>query len=225
MIQYMYMKITWYGHSCFKFMVKTNNGNKISIITDPYNKSIGLTPPRGSADIVTISHDHDDHNNIKAISNKPFCIEGPGEYNTKGIFIKGIYSYHDESRGQERGVNTMYVFSAEDLKICHLGDIGQNELTSEQLDKIGNIDILMIPVGGSYTINGTEAVKIINQIEPKIVIPMHYKLPKLTLKLNLVDKFLEEIGEKKETVEELSIQKKDLDGEKMKIVVMKHLSK
>jgi len=221
----MYMKITWYGHSCFKFMVKTNNGNKISIITDPYNKSIGLTPPRGSADIVTISHDHDDHNNIKAISNKPFCIEGPGEYDTKGIFIKGIYSYHDESKGQERGVNTIYVFSAEDLKICHLGDIGQNELTSEQLDKIGNIDILMIPVGGIYTINGTEAVKIINQIEPKIVIPMHYKLPKLTLKINSVDKFLEEIGEKKETVEELSVQKKELDGEKMKVVVMKHLSK
>jgi len=142
-------------------MVKTNNGNKISIITDPYKKSIGLILPRSSADVVTISHDHDDHNNIKGISNEPFCIEGPGEYDIKGIFIKGIYSYHDESKGQERGVNTIYVFSAEDLKICHLGDIGQNELTSEQLDKIGNIDILIIPVGGVYTINGKKQLRLL----------------------------------------------------------------
>jgi len=215
------MKITWYGHACFKLMVKTNNGNKISIITDPFDKSVGLVPSRAAADIVTVSHDHYDHNNVKTVGGSPFVIEGPGEYDAKGVFIRGIHSFHDESKGEERGINTIYVLEAEDLKICHLGDLGQNELTSEQLDKIGEVDVLMIPVGGVYTINGNEAVKIINQIEPNIVIPMHYKIPKLTIKLNSVDKFLEEIGEKKQTVEELLVQKKDLSEEKMKVIVMK----
>ncbi len=215
------MKIAWYGHSCFKFTVKSKNGDKITIITDPFTKDYGLTPPRGGADIVLISHDHNDHNNVKAISGEPFVVDGPGEYDVKGIFIKGIYSFHDTSQGVERGINTIYVIEAEDMKICHLGDLGEKELSSNQLDKIGDVDILMIPVGGIYTINGNEAVKIINQIEPKIVIPMHYKVPKLTLKLNSLDKFLEEIGEKGETVEELSIQKKDLIEEKMRVVVMK----
>ncbi len=215
------MKIAWYSHSCFKFTVKSKNGDKIISITDPFTKDYGLTPPRGGADIVLISHDHNDHNNVKAISGEPFVVDGPGEYDVKRVFIKGIYSFHDTSQGAERGINTIYVIEAEDMKICHLGDLGEKELSSNQLDKIGDVDILMIPVGGIYTINGNEAVKIINQIEPKIVIPMHYKVPKLTLKLNSLDKFLEEIGEKGETVEELSIQKKDLIEEKMRVVVMK----
>lgn len=217
------MKIAWYGHSCFKLAAKTNNGNKITIIIDPFDKSTGLTPPRGTADIVLSTHDHYDHNNVKAVGGEPFCIEGPGEYDIKGVFIKGIYSFHDAKKGGERGVNTIYVLGAEDMKICHLGDLGQSELSSGQLDKIGDIDILMIPVGGIYTINGTEAVKIINQIEPSIVIPMHYKIPGLAMKLNSVDKFLEEIGEEKEKLEELSVQKKDLVDNKMRIVVMKPL--
>lgn len=218
------MRITWYGHSCFKLMVKSNNGSKITIIIDPFDKSVGLTPPRGTADIVLVSHDHYDHNNVKAIGGEPFVIEGPGEYDVKGVFIKGIYSFHDKSKGAERGINTIYAIETEDMKICHMGDFGENELSSSQLDKVGDVDILMVPVGGVYTINGTEAIKVINQIEPKIVIPMHYqtsKFPKLSNKLNSVDKFLEEIGEKKETVEEISVQKKDLTEEKMRVVVMK----
>jgi L-ascorbate metabolism protein UlaG (beta-lactamase superfamily) len=215
------MKITWYGHSCFKLMVKSKNGDRITIITDPFTKDYGLTPPRGGADIVLVSHDHNDHNNVKAISGEPFVIDSPGEYDVKGVFIRGIFSYHDNSQGKERGTNTIYVIETEDMKICHLGDLGEKELSNEQLDKIGDIDILMIPVGGIYTIDGSEAVKIINQIEPKVVIPMHYKIPKLTLKLNSVDKFLEEIGGQKETLEEFSIQKKDLIEQEMKVVVMK----
>lgn len=215
------MKIAWYGHSCFKLMVKSKNGDKITIITDPFEKSVGLSPPRGNADIVLVSHDHYDHNNVKAISGEPFIANGPGEYDVKGVFVKGIYSFHDTSQGAERGANTIYVIEAEDMKICHLGDFGEKELSSEQLDKIGEVDILMIPVGGIYTIDANEAVKIINQIEPKVVIPMHYKIPKLTLKLNSVDKFLEEIGTQKETLEEFSIQKKDLTEQEMKVVVMK----
>lgn len=215
------MKITWYGQACFKLLVKTKNGNKITIITDPFSKEIGLNPPRGTADIVTVSHDHYDHNNIKAFSGEPFIIEGAGEYDVKGIFVKGIYSFHDNSQGEERGVNTIYVIEVEDMKICHLGDLGQKQLSSNQLDQIGDVDVLMIPVGGIYTINGSEAVQIINSIEPKIVIPMHYKIPKLNIKLNNIDKFLEEIGVKKETTEEFSVQKKDLAEEEMKVIVMR----
>ena len=215
------MRITWYGHSCFKLVVKASNGDKITIITDPFNKEIGLTPPRSAADIVLVTHDHYDHNNIKTFSNEPFVIDGPGEYDVKGVFIKGIYSFHDNKKGEERGVNTIYVIEAEDMKICHMGDFGENELSSSQLEKIGGVDILMVPVGGVYTINGSEAVKIINQIEPSIVIPMHYKIPNLNIKLNPVDKFLEEIGGEKEILEELMVQKKELTEEKMRIVIMK----
>ncbi|MFZ5559740.1 MAG: MBL fold metallo-hydrolase [Patescibacteria group bacterium] len=215
------MKIAWYGQSCFKLLVKTNNGEKITVIIDPFSKEIGLNPPRGSADIVIVSHNHYDHNNVKSVSGELFIIDGPGEYDIKKVFIKGIYSFHDNSEGKERGINTISVIEAEDMKICHLGDLGQKELSDKQLEKIGEIDILMVPVGGIYTINGSEAVKIINQIEPKIIIPMHYKIPGLNIKLNPVEKFLEEIGGEKETMEEFSIQKKDLTEEEMKVVVMK----
>lgn len=223
MIKYNYMKIAWYGQSCFKLLVKTNNGDKITIIIDPFSKDIGLTPPRGNADIVIISHDHHDHNNIKSVSGEPFIIEGPGEYDIKKVFIRGVYSFHDDVKGEEKGMNTISVIEAEDMKICHLGDLGQKELSDNQLEKIGEIDILMIPVGGNFTINGSEAVKIINQIEPNMVIPMHYKIPKLNIKLNPVEKFLEEIGADKQVMEELSIQKKDFTEEEMKVVVMKSL--
>jgi len=217
------MKIAWYGQSCFKLVVKTNNGDKIIILIDPFPKEIGLTPPRGAADIVIVSHDHYDHNNVKAVSGEPFIIEGPGEYDVKKVFIRGIYSFHDNSKGEERGANTISVITAEDIKVCHLGDLGQKELSDNQLEKIGEVDVLMVPIGGTFTINGSEAVKIINQIEPMVVIPMHYKIPGLNLKLNPVDKFLEEIGGEKKTVEELSIQKKDLTEEEMKVIVMKPL--
>src|SRR4030042_1514377 len=207
------MKIAWYGQSCFKLLVKANNGDKITLIIDPFDKEIGLTPPRGNADIVIVSHDHHDHNNVKSISGNPFLIDGPGEYDVKKVFIKGVYSFHDNKKGQERGINTIWVIEAEEMKICHLGDLGQDALSDNQLEKIGEIDVLMIPVGGIYTIDGSEAVKIINQIEPRVVIPMHYKIPGLNIKLNPVEKFLEEIGREKETMEELSIQKKDLTEE------------
>jgi len=222
-IKYKHMKIAWYGQSCFKLIVKTNNGDKIILFTDPFDKTTGLNPPRGNADIITVSHSHHDHNNTKSLSGEPLIIEGPGEYDVKGVFVKGIYSFHDNSEGKERGINTIYVISAEEMKICHLGDLGQEKLSSEQIDQIGDIDILMIPVGGVYTINGNGAVQIINQIGPKIVIPMHYKVPKLSLKINDVNKFLGEIGTKKETLDELNIQNKDLIEEEMKIIVMKLL--
>lgn len=216
------MKITWHGQSCFKLLVKSNNNDKITILIDPFDKETGLNPPRGGADIVLITHDHHDHNNLKAVSGTPFVINGPGEYDVKGVFIKGIHSYHDNNKGTERGINTIYVIEAESMKVCHLGDLGQKELADTQLEKIGEIDILMVPVGGTWTIDSSEAVQIINQIEPSIVIPMHYKIPGLTIKVDDVADFLKEIGVQQETTDEFNVKKLDL-GEDMKVVVMKPL--
>ena len=178
------MTITWYGHSCFKI---DNQGGHLTIITDPFDKKIGLTPPRGNADIITISHNHYDHNNVKAISGEPFVIETPGEYEVKEIRILGVPGYHDNEKGKERGINIIYLIKIDGIKICHLGDMGQEKLTDKQLELINDVDILMIPVGGVYTIDAKKAVKIIKQIEPSIIIPMHYKLPGLTEELAKVD--------------------------------------
>ncbi len=203
------MKITWHGQSCFK--IKTKDG---SLVTDPPSKETGLKPPHYKGDIVTVSHGHSDHNNVSAIKGNPFVIEDPGEYDLKGISIRGVASFHDTKKGKERGSNTIFIIETEDIKICHLGDLGQQELTNNQLEQIGDINILMIPVGGVYTIGPERAVGTINQIEPEIVIPMHYKIPKLKIGIKPIDEFLKEIGKKPEKVNELTIKSKDLQEQK-----------
>jgi L-ascorbate metabolism protein UlaG (beta-lactamase superfamily) len=211
------MVITWYGQSCFKIQ----SGETV-IFADPFEKEIGLTPPRSQANIVTVSHRHPDHNNAGALSGEPLVIDGPGEYEIKGINIKGIFSYHDSVEGKKYGTNTIYLIEAEGIKICHLGDLGQKKLTDEQLEEIDEVDILMIPVGGKFTIDGEEAAEIINQVEPRIVIPMHYKIFGLKVDLTGVEPFLKEIGAaKKEAQEKLTIKKKELPQEETEVVVMK----
>ena len=214
------MNIIWYGQSCFKIQSKD-----IVLITDPFDKKIGLRPPFGSADIVTISHDHYDHNNFQVIKNDPFIIDSAGEYEIKKVTVKGINSYHDNQKGKERGQNTIYVIEMENIRICHLGDLGQDNLINGQLEKIGQIDILFIPVGGVFTIDWKSASAIISQIEPRIIIPMHYKISGVKeelLKLDTVDKFCEERGvSSKEAVNKFSIKKKDLPQEGSETVIMK----
>lgn len=216
------MQFFWYGQSCFQILIPKNKGEEISIVIDPFSEEIGLKLPKLEADILLVSHQHEDHNNISGISGDYFLINGPGEYEVKNIFIQGISSFHDDSDGKERGENTIYTIEAEDLKICHLGDFGQKELTQEQLEAIGEIDVLMIPVGGVFTISAKEAAKIMSQLEPKITIPMHYWLPKLKIKLEGLDKFLKIFGIKSlEPTKKLSIKKKDLSPEEAKIVALK----
>ncbi len=211
------MKITWHGQSCFKIVAK-----ETTIVTDPFSKDIGLTPPRFEANIVTVSHDHHDHNNVSTLRGEPFVVEGPGEYDLKGVSILGIDSFHDNKEGKERGNNIIFVIEAEEIKVCHLGDLGQKELTNSQLEEIGDVDILMIPVGGVYTVDGEEAAAIINQIEPRIVIPMHYKIPDLNIKIQGVETFLKEMGTDKQTIDQLVIKNKDLPKEEeMKLIVLK----
>lgn len=214
------MVITYPGHSCFK--IQTNvNGQSLVLVIDPFDKGLGLTPPRFGADIVLISHQHHDHNNAAAIAGQPFLIEGPGEYEIKGINIMGISSFHDQEKGSKRGLNTIYRIKTEEITLCHLGDLGQNILNEEQLEMINEIDILFVPVGGTYTLDAKEAAIVCNQIEPKIIIPMHYRAPGVNLQIEPVDKFLREIGApKSEPIEKLTLKKKDLI-EETKIILMK----
>lgn len=216
------MIITWYGQSCFQISTTPEKNNSVSIIIDPFEESFGLKLPRKfEADVLLVTHDHSDHNNIKKVSGPPFIINGPGECEIKKTYLQGIPAFHDNSQGKERGNLTIYTIEAEEIKICHLGDLGQKELTTEQLDKIGEVDILMVPIGGIYTIDAKEAIKVMAQIEPKIIIPMHYRIPNLKIKLDGLDKFLKALGIKSlEPLPKLSIKKKDILSEEAKIVVL-----
>jgi len=215
------MNIVWHGHSLFQIITNSQKNSPIKIVIDPYDKSIGLRVPKLEADILLTTHQHDDHNNIKAVSGNPFLIEGPGEYDVKNVFIEGIPSFHDNNKGKERGRNTIYVIESEGLRICHLGDLGQKELTEQQLEKIGDVDILMIPVGGVYTISAEDAGKIMSQLEPHITIPMHYGLPNLKIKLDSISKFLKALGLKSlPPIKKLSIKKKDIASDEAKIIIL-----
>ncbi len=211
------MVIDWYGHNCFRI-----ESGEIVVVTDPFPKKIGLKPFQGKADIVTISHNHLDHNNISAIKGTPFIVAGSGEYEIKKIIIRGISSFSGGVKGKTRDSNTIYLIQTGQIRICHLGHLGHN-LSDDQLEKIGQVDILMIPVGGTFTIDPDEAPKVINQIEPRIVIPMHYQLPKLKLgaKIASVEKFLKEMGVSPKPVEKLVVKKKDLVQEGTEVVLMK----
>ncbi len=222
------MNIIWYGQSCFRVVFQGQKKSKQStvLVIDPYDENTGLKPPKNEADIILITHNHADHNNKKIAQKNSFVIESPGEYEMHDIFIQGIFSFHDKKKGEERGVNTIYTIEAEEMRMCHMGDFGQEELTDEQLRQIGEVDVLMIPVGGVYTVDAKEATKVISQIEPRIVIPMHYKIPGLKIKLDDLSPFLKAIGEKKATTEEkLTVQKKNLPDGEMRVVPLISQSK
>jgi len=213
------MQITWLGHSAFRLQGKGAT-DAVSIITDPYNgDKVGLKLPRLEADIVTISHDHEDHNNLAGVKGEPFVIRGAGEYEIKSVYIDGIHSFHDAEKGGKRGDNIMYRFDIEDISVAHLGDLG-HELDDKQLERLEGTDILLIPVGGVFTIDAQKAVSVINQIEPRIVIPMHYKVPGLKIDLNSVDQFLKALAVKPRYEEKLKINKKDLPQEDMELVIL-----
>lgn len=216
------MQILSKGHACFQIIAARNKGEQVKIVIDPYDAATGLKLSPLEADIGLITHDHHDHNDVKSLKGDPFVIQSPGEYDVKDVVIRGISSFHDTSKGKERGQNTIYVIESEGINLCHLGDFGQDELTSEQVEAIGNIDILFIPVGGVFTIGAKEAVRVVNQIEPRYVIPMHYQEAKLKVKLEKVDDFIKAMGAKpQESESKFTIKAKDLTGEETKVLVMK----
>lgn len=214
------MYITWLGHSCFKLQDKIGSDG-VTVITDPFDNEVGLKVPHYEADIVTVSHAHHDHNNISALRGQPFIIDTAGEYETKGVFIEGVDSAHGGNKEQSAVKNIIFRLEIDDISITHLGDLGQATLDNKQLEKVEGTDILLIPVGGIYTINAKQAVEIVSQIEPRIVIPMHYKVPGLKIELDGVEKFIKELGIKPRQEEKLKISKKDLPAEDMELVVLK----
>lgn len=165
------MEIFPLGHAAFKL-----RGKSATVVTDPFDeKKVGIKFPKSlEADIVTVSHNHDDHNAVSAVGGSPFVITGPGEYEVKGVSVIGVSSFHDDQSGAQRGKNTMYRIEIDHVKIGHLGDVG-HVLTSAQVDALDGIDVLLIPVGGVYTIDAQKAAQIVADIEPRIVIPMHYQ--------------------------------------------------
>lgn len=206
------MDISFLGHSSFKIKTKT-----ATIVCDPY-----LT--KSEADIVTISHSHFDHNVVDKISGYKKIIEGPGEYEVSGVSITGYKTFHDDKKGSERGTNTVYVIEAEGLKLAHLGDIG-HKLDEDLISEMGDIDILLIPVGGFYTIGPKEAVTEVGSIEPYFVIPMHYKESgagaELSEKLESVESFIKESGLVVERIPKFSIRKEDiLEDQSTKIIIL-----
>ncbi|OWK27421.1 MAG: hypothetical protein US76_04300 [Parcubacteria group bacterium GW2011_GWA2_38_13b] len=214
------MYITYYGYTCFKIQSQ----QKITAITDIFDKSIGLKPPFPKADILTYSCSHFDCSDTaeKNSENQPFIINSPGEYEISGIAIDGIPAKHGEKLQQESFDTALYVFRTEGMSLCHLGDLGQKELNDNQLEAIGEIDILMVPVGGNYTIDYKSAAHIVNQIEPRLVIPMAYHLPNMKVELDKIDLFFKEIGiSPKEKIDKLKITKKDLPPEEMEVVEFK----
>jgi len=216
------MNIQYYGHSCFKLTAKpAGRGQEdVTIFIDPFDKAVGLRPPQGQADIVLVTHDHHDHNNVEALKGEPRVIDIPGEYSVKGVNIVGINSYHDNKNGQERGQNTIFIIETEEIRICHLGDLG-HDLSEKQLEEIDGVNILMIPIGGKYTIDGKQACDIIKKVEPNIAIPIHYKITGSTVDIDDEKKFCGEMGNcPKERVSKINIKKKDLEEKSMQVIIM-----
>ena len=167
------MKVKWLGHACF--LLTSESG--LRIMTDPYTAGVfGLdyAPPAETADIVTVSHDHADHNNVAAVKGNPQVVRGVGSHEAKGIQFKGIATAHDQSSGKERGANTIFCFALDGINVCHLGDLG-HDLSDQAVAAIGDVDVLLIPVGGNFTIDAAAANRLCQKLAPKVVIPMHFK--------------------------------------------------
>jgi L-ascorbate metabolism protein UlaG (beta-lactamase superfamily) len=180
------MKIKWLGHACF---LVTGQGG-IRILIDPYATSsdLGYLPLRETADLVLVTHNHFDHNNVISVLGQPEVVRRPGHQVVKGITVKGTQAYHDEAGGKQRGGDVLFSFDLDGIAVCHLGDLG-HVLTPEQVTEVGGVDILLVPVGGTYTIDAGQATKICEQLKPRIAIPMHYKTAKVKMPLATVDAF------------------------------------
>jgi L-ascorbate metabolism protein UlaG (beta-lactamase superfamily) len=216
------MKIKWYGHAAF--LITSNQG--VRIITDPYESGayggqLAYGKIKDEADIVLTSHDHADHNDTGSLPGSPEIIKGGGTKTAKGISFKGIASYHDPSKGSERGANTIFTFSVDTIRVCHLGDLGHS-LSDKELAEIGPVDILFIPVGGYFTIDSKEASQVGEKVKPKVLIPMHFKTDKCGFPIAPVEDFLK--GKKnirRPKASEVTFDQASLPS-KMEIVVLDH---
>lgn len=214
------MIITWHGFSCFKIQEKTRDA-EVALVTDPFQPEDGLKLPRNlAADIVTTSHDHAHHNNLAGVGGEPFVIDGPGEYEVKGVFVTGVPTYHDMVEGKAKGRNTMFYITVGGIHCVHLGDL-KHPLEEKHLEEFHDIDVLFLPVGGGDVLDAKQAVEIVGQIEPRIIVPMHYKTPGMKTKMDGVETFLKAMGvSKPEVLPKLKISDKELPQEETKIVLL-----
>ncbi|WP_340023868.1 MBL fold metallo-hydrolase [Paenibacillus sp. FSL K6-1096] len=205
------MRIHWFGHSAFQLV--TEQGTVILI--DPYGRFLGYRMPSIRADIVAVTHNHKDHSQIHVAEGSYELIDTPGHFHVKGIEIEGISTYHDNVQGAKKGTNTVFVFTVDGLRICHAGDLGHT-LSKEQLEQIGKIDVLMIPVGGRVTLDGAGAAAVMKQLQPAIAIPMHYRTKALGVAglffFAGVSSFLKTAGQPVRAVDDLVITRETLDG-------------
>jgi L-ascorbate metabolism protein UlaG (beta-lactamase superfamily) len=216
------MKIKWYGHAAF--LITSDQG--IKMILDPYEPGafggqLSYGKISDQADIVLTSHDHADHNHTKSLPGSPQVVQGSGSKTIKGVSIKGIPTYHDPSKGSERGTNTIFNLLVDGIQVCHLGDLG-HVLGEKELGEIGPVDILLIPVGGYFTIDANEATRVVGQVKPKVVIPMHFKTKRCGFPIAPVEDFIE--GKpvlKRPGSSEVTFDKASLP-QKMEILVLEH---
>ena len=216
------MRIKWYGHAAF--LITSAEG--VKIVTDPYESGafggqLSYGKIKDQVDIAVVSHDHADHNDAKSLPGSPRVVQGPGTKTVKGITFKGVSTYHDPSKGSERGTNTVFTFSVDGIQVCHLGDLG-HVLSEKELAEIGPVDILFIPVGGYFTIDPKEATRVAEQIQPKVLIPMHFKTEKCAFPIAPVEDFLKgKAKPKRPNANEVAFDKATLP-QQMEIVVLEH---
>ena len=213
------MKIKWLGHA--SFVITSDGGTKV--ITDPYTVGGGISYSeiQESADIVTVSHNHSDHNNVTAARGNPQIVSTPGTKKVNGIEFRGIASYHDESRGKERGPNIIFCFTIDDVIICHLGDLGHH-LDDKQIAEIRTVDVVLIPIGGFYTIDASGAARICDVLKPKVIIPMHYRNSKCSYPIAGVEDFIRgKAGVKKPNSSEVVLAKDNLPSA-AEVIILRH---
>jgi len=199
--------VKWHRHACFEI-----RGSNVTVVIDPHDgASLGIAPPSCKGDVILVTHDHFDHNAVSIVA-KPdseILVMLRGEKTVKGVYVKGIKTYHDKFEGRQRGENTVYLFIVDGIRFAHLGDLG-HVLNESEIKELGEVDVLFIPVGGTYTIGAKEAAEIVNKLSPKLVMPMHYKIPGLELPLSEVDKFTSKFEKVEEKPNEVEVTKENL---------------
>ena len=209
------MDVTWLGQSCFRL-----RGKNAAVVTDPYPPSLGLRLPRQEAEIVTVSHEHENHSYLQAVREGAFEITGPGEYEIAGVSVIGFATFHDSEKGAKRGRNTVYLIEIDDVRICHLGDLG-HALDDADAEIVASADVLLVPVGSRTAISPAQAAEVVRQLEPRYVVPMHYATPGLKVQLDGVDRFLKEMAVTAvEPQPKLSVQASSATEYETKVVVL-----
>ena len=208
------MDLTWLGHGCFRL-----RGRAAAVVTDPYPPALGPRLPKLEADVVTVSHEHPNHSYRQAVGKDPYVVDGPGEYEVAGVTVEGLATFHDAKQGEVHGRNTVYLIDLDDVRVCHLGDLG-HALAADMLEAIGNVDVLLVPVGGGSTLDAAGAAEVVRQVEPRLVVPMHYSLPVLKTELAPVERFLKEMGiAEAEPQGRLSVQPSSAEAETRVVVL------